>query len=36
MEWCGVERIAVDWDEPVDTSNGHYQRFLYGRAGLMA
>ena len=29
MEWCGVQRVAVDWDEPADTANGHYQRFLY-------
>jgi hypothetical protein len=27
--WCGVRRITVDWQEPADTGNGHYQRFLY-------
>jgi len=29
MEWCDVARIDIDWDEPADAANGHYQRFLY-------
>jgi hypothetical protein len=29
MTWCGVNRIVIDWDEPTDIRNGHYQRFLY-------
>jgi hypothetical protein len=29
MEWCGVQRVVVDWDEPTNIANGHYQRFLY-------
>src|SRR4051812_22043093 len=29
MAWCGVQQIAVNWDEPVDIRNPHYQRFLY-------
>ncbi len=29
MTWCGVRRLVIDWDEPNDTANGHYQRFLY-------
>jgi len=29
MEWCGVQRIVVDWEEPSNTTDGHYQRFLY-------
>jgi hypothetical protein len=29
IEWCNVRQVVVDWDEPADTANGHYQRFLY-------
>jgi hypothetical protein len=29
MAWCGVKRILIDWDEPTDAGNGHYQRYLY-------
>ena len=29
MAWCGVRRIAIDWDDPTDAATGHYQRFLY-------
>ena len=29
IAWCGVKRIAIDWAEPTDFRNGHYQRFLY-------
>ncbi len=29
MAWCTVRRIAVDWHEPADPRDGHYQRFLY-------
>jgi hypothetical protein len=29
MDWCGAERVVIDWEEPTNTTNGHYQRFLY-------
>ena len=29
MAWCGVQRILIDWDDPADVSNRHYQRYLY-------
>jgi len=29
IAWCQVRRITVDWHEPADPRNGHYQRFLY-------
>ena len=33
MKWCGVQRVAVDWETPGEGSAcPHYQRFLYGLA----
>jgi hypothetical protein len=29
MAWCGVQRVAIDWEEPTNTTDRHYQRFLY-------
>lgn len=29
MAWCGIRRVVIDWEEPADVRNGHYQRFLY-------
>ena len=29
MAWCLVRRVAIDWHEPADSRDGHYQRFLY-------
>jgi hypothetical protein len=36
LSWCGVRRIVIDWDEPADVRNGHYQRFRYRLGHLEA
>ena len=27
--WTNIEKIIIEWREPLDTKNLHYQRFLY-------
>lgn len=29
MAWCGVRRVVIDWAEPAESGDRHYQRFLY-------